>query len=70
MLVIDEVHHLVGRDDAGRYDGLVRLATGAPRLLLLSATPVLDDHGATLRLFHLIDPVAYPLEDPERLQVE
>lgn len=65
MLVVDEVHHLVGRDDAGKYDGLVRLAKGAPRLLLLSATPVLDDPGATLRLFHLIDPVAYPLEDSE-----
>jgi ATP-dependent helicase HepA len=65
LLVVDEVHHLVSRTDPSKYDELGRLAREAPRVLLLSATPVLDDHGATLRLFHLIDPVAYPLENPE-----
>src|SRR5262249_4237955 len=63
LLVVDEVHHLVARDSAASYAQLTRLAHAAPRLLLLSATPVMDDDDSTLRLFHLLDPATYPLED-------
>jgi len=63
MLVVDEVHHLVGREASSGYAKLSRLARASPKLLLLSATPVLDDTDATLRLFHLVDPAAYRLEE-------
>ena len=62
---LDEVHYLVVGDPSAGYRELARLAHGASKLLLLSATPVMDDNDATLRLFHLLDPVAYRLEDVE-----
>jgi ATP-dependent helicase HepA len=65
FLVVDEVHHLVADSSQGRdlYQQLRVLAHGAPRLLLLSATPVLADPNSTLRLLHLLDPEQFPLDD-------
>jgi ATP-dependent helicase HepA len=65
LLVVDEVHLLVERTAGPEYEQLRRLSHAAARVLLLSATPVLNDPNATLRLFHLVDPSAYRLEDAD-----
>lgn len=65
-LVIDESHHLVA-PKAGQeilaHDELAALAHTVPRLFLLTATPVLADPMATLRLLHLLDPQVHSLDD-------
>ncbi len=71
LLVVDEAHHLVGRAaqlDSPEFARLARIASAAPRLLLLSATPVLADDDATLALLHLLDPYAFPLSDLDSLR--
>ncbi|MGJ7523386.1 protein DpdE [Variovorax sp. LT1P1] len=66
MLVVDEAHHL-SRQVEGQANDLYRLlevhAARVPRLLLLSATPVLSDSAGFLRVMHLLDPVVFPLND-------
>ena len=71
LLVVDEAHHLVGRAsrlETPEFRRLAEVAASAPRLLLLSATPVLADDNATLALLHLLDPYAFPLSDLESLR--
>lgn len=69
ILVIDEAHQLAGRaehSDASLADSYSRLAEvchASPRLLLLSATPVLSDTAAFLGMLHLLDPAVHRLED-------
>ena len=65
LLIVDEVHHLVGYEGVAQkdYGVLARVAHQAERLLLLTATPVLSDDAATLALLHLLDPLTYPLDD-------
>jgi ATP-dependent helicase HepA len=66
LLVVDEAHRVARADDASaqtRYDQLRELARGADGLLLLSATPLLQDPRSLQRLLHLLSPLAYPLED-------
>jgi ATP-dependent helicase HepA len=69
MLVVDEAHRIAGgafSDDAAqriRYDRLRSLASGVPRLLLLSGTPVLHQEDQFLAMLHLLDPNAYLLSD-------
>lgn len=66
MLVVDEAHHL-SRQVEGQSNPLYGLlevhAACVPRLLLLSATPVLSDSAGFLRVMHLLDPVVFPLDD-------
>ena len=63
MLVIDEAHHLSGN---GELYALVRsTAVKVPRLLLLSATPVLRNEQGFLEMLHLLDPAVYPIEGGE-----
>lgn len=66
LLVVDEAHHLSRLADEGE-NGLYQLlqahAQRIPRLLLLSATPVLSDPQGFLRVLHLLDPVTFPLDD-------
>lgn len=66
MLVVDEAHHL-SRQVEGTSNSLYRLlevhAARVPRLLLLSATPVLSDSAGFLRVMHLLDPLVFPLND-------
>jgi ATP-dependent helicase HepA len=68
MLVVDEAHHL-SRQSTGSERELYALleshAKRVPRLLLLSATPVLGNAEEFLRVLHLLDPVVFPLEDLE-----
>ena len=69
LLVVDEAHRPALRafsSDPGErraYNQLRLLATRAPRLLLLSGTPVLHQEDGFLAMLHLIDPDAYPLHD-------
>jgi ATP-dependent helicase HepA len=68
MLVVDEAHHLSRQEtsDQREFYRLVREhARRVPRLLLLSATPVLGNAQEFLRVLHLLDPVVFPLDDFE-----
>ena len=48
---------------AGRYAALQQVARQIPRLLLLSATPVLNNEGKFLAMLHLLDPEVHRLDD-------
>lgn len=67
FLVIDEAHHLAAcATDAvpalrDLYARAARLAGTAPRLLLLSATPLLHNEATFLSMLHLIDAASHPL---------
>lgn len=63
MLVIDEAHHLAGNRPL--YELVQRTAVQVPRLLLLSATPVLRNEQGFLEMLHLLDPAVYPLDGGE-----
>lgn len=71
FLVVDEAHHLIKPrvDGNPTPDQLERLAVSSHRLLLLSATPVLDNPEATLALLHLLDPAKYHLDDREAFEL-
>jgi len=71
MLVVDEAHHLSDQGSMTRwrlYAMLEEHARTTPRLLLLSATPVLGDEAGFLRVLHLLDPIVFPLDDVEGLR--
>lgn len=65
LLIVDEAHNLVGHEGASSaaFQQLAGVAHQVDRLLLLTATPVLSDQGATLALLHLLDPTTYRLDD-------
>lgn len=66
LLVVDEAHHLSrsGNElDQSRFELVRRHSRHIPKLLLLSATPVLSDEAGFLRVLHLLDPVVFPLDD-------
>lgn len=63
LLIVDEAHHLAGGEGSPRYAALSSLAHAVPRLLLLSATPLLHNEGTFLRMLHLLDPDVYRLDD-------
>ncbi|MFF4625422.1 protein DpdE [Nonomuraea jabiensis] len=65
IVVVDEAHRLTGavtnrHDEA--YQKLCEISHNASSLLLLSATPVRSNEDGFLRMLHLLDPAAYPLE--------
>lgn len=61
MVVIDEAHHL--SRDTHLYKTLREAIIATPRLLLLSATPVLHNERGFLEMLHLLDPHVHRLED-------
>lgn len=71
MLIVDEAHqpaalaHSPSPRERQCYADLARIASQTPRLLLLSATPVLRNEDGFLAMLHLLDPAAYPLQDRE-----
>jgi ATP-dependent helicase HepA len=71
LLIVDEAHHAAAgafaADTAARemYAKLSELAHATPRVLLLSATPVLHHEPDFLAMLHLLDPTVYRLEDLE-----
>lgn len=69
MVVIDEAHHIAAwavspeLTERSRYKTVAAFtADTQKRVLLLSATPVLNNERAFLAMLHLIDPVLYPLD--------
>lgn len=60
MVVIDEAHHL--SRDRHLYETLRERIIAVPRLLLLSATPVLHNERGFLEILHLLDPGVYRLD--------
>ncbi|WP_260729938.1 protein DpdE [Dactylosporangium roseum] len=68
LVVVDEAHRLVAADTPDPSRSLLaEVCHASPRLLLLSATPVLHHEQAMLGLLHLLDPVVYRQEDLEGL---
>lgn len=68
LVVVDEVHNIAALHDAGPerdgiYASLVELTAAVPRLLLLSATPLLNNERTFLAMLHLLDPDIYRLDD-------
>ncbi|MGW3809339.1 protein DpdE [Micromonospora sp. NPDC005113] len=70
LVVVDEAHQLIteGDLDAEPYRNLESLALAVPRLLLLSATPVLRREMTHLALLHLLDPDVYALDKVEEFR--
>lgn len=71
MVVVDEAHRLTrpSSADADAYAAVRRAAERARGVLLLSATPLLEQPGSLQRLLHLLAPAGQPLsrlEDFER----
>lgn len=67
LLVVDEAHHFVSDE---LHPDLRWAAEGAPRLLLLSATPALGRSDILLRLLRLIDPDCYADVSLEAFQTQ
>jgi ATP-dependent helicase HepA len=67
MLVVDEAHHLTR--NRALYEAVRLAALRVPRLLLLSATPVLRNQLGFLEMLHLLDPLVFPLEDADRFRL-
>jgi ATP-dependent helicase HepA len=68
LLVVDEVHHLVGTSQGALAHAATQLGDLSQRvasLLLLSATPVLSDDERFLALLNMLDPIAHPIGDIE-----
>lgn len=71
LLVIDEAHRIAAgwrspvKELVARFDAARDVAHRVPRLLLLSATPVLHREHDLLAMLHLLDPDTYRLEDLE-----
>ena len=71
LLIVDEAHHIAAM--ATSTDAIQRrhfqtckqLAHKSDRLLLLSATPVLNNERDFLAMLHLLDPISYPLDNLE-----
>ncbi|MFF2522829.1 protein DpdE [Streptomyces liangshanensis] len=67
LVVVDEAHALARDSDEmpTLYRELAALAHAAPKLLLLSATPVTSHYTTHLGLLHLLDPNLYSWDDRE-----
>ncbi len=68
LVVVDEVHHLAAlaggdADSSETYTRLAGLTSAVPRLLLLSATPLLHNEQTFHAMLHLLDPDLYKLDD-------
>ncbi len=69
LLILDEAHHIAAMATASSriqrqsFETCKRLAHQSDRLLLLSATPVLNHEQDFLAMLHLLDPTTYRLDD-------
>ena len=63
MVVVDEAHHL--SHDRDLYSALRGTIIEVPRVLLLSATPVLHNERGFLEMLHLLDPHVHRLESEQ-----
>ncbi|GAB3333751.1 hypothetical protein GCM10027452_07190 [Micromonospora halotolerans] len=75
LLVVDEAHNLArlsasrSRELASRFERLREVALSSPRVLLLSATPVLHNEEILLAMLKLLDPNVYGDSSVEALRV-
>ena len=75
LAIIDEAQHPAAwsfSDDSRlrrSFARLQRLTTETPRLLLLSATPILHNEREFLAMLHLLSPEMYGLDDVEKLRM-
>ncbi len=71
FLILDEAHHIAAMATSSdavqrrRFETCKHLAHKSDRLLLLSATPVLNHEQDFLAMLHLLDPITYQLNDLE-----
>ncbi|RUT08305.1 hypothetical protein DSM106972_014730 [Dulcicalothrix desertica PCC 7102] len=71
LIIIDEAHHVAAMarsTDAVKrssFGAFKKLAHQSERLLLLSATPVVNNEEDFLSMLHLLDPTNYKLDDLE-----
>ena len=71
FLILDEAHHIAAMATSSdsiqrrRFQTCKHLAHKSDRLLLLSATPVLNHEQDFLAMLHLLDPSTYQLDDLE-----
>ena len=71
LLVVDEAHRVAAEAAAEpvegrhRYEALAALSHSVQKVVLLSATPLLQEPVSLLRLLHLLSPNSYPLDDAE-----
>jgi len=72
LLVVDEAHRLTRPDlfDGATFTTLRDLATSIPRLLLLSATPLLNNEASFFGMLHLLDPAVHDLKLVEDFRVK
>ncbi|GAA6623055.1 protein DpdE [Scytonema sp. NUACC26] len=76
LLIIDEAHHIAAMaisSETNRrrcFEICKHLANKSDRLLLLSATPVLNHEQDFLVMLHLLDPVTYRLDDLEGFRIK
>lgn len=74
LLVIDEAHNLAALADsdqadlANRYAQLAEVATNSKRLLMLSATPALNNEPVFLQMLKVLDPAVYANVSVENLR--
>ncbi len=66
ILVVDEAHRV--EPGSADYENLRALARSCPKLLLLSATPVIGNEAALLSLLRLLDPARWDDEQEETFQ--
>jgi ATP-dependent helicase HepA len=71
FLIIDEAHHIAAmsvstnRRERNLFDICRKMSHGTRGLLLLSATPALNNEESFLAMLHLLDPASYRLDDLE-----
>lgn len=74
LLIVDEAHNLAAlatsaeRGLAERYSKLAAVANKTPKLLLLSATPALNNEPVFLEMLKLLDPAIYSQVTVEQLR--
>ena len=61
MIVIDEAHHIGANEEVHHI--LLESIQQISSVLLLTATPVLNNEEKYLQILNLLDPVVYSLED-------
>ncbi|MGB6073210.1 MAG: protein DpdE [Rhodococcus sp. (in: high G+C Gram-positive bacteria)] len=74
LLVVDEAHNLANLRTSTtpalrqRYEKLAQIALSSPRLLLLSATPVLHNEQIFLGMLRLLDPALYGMATVDQIR--
>ncbi|XXX76051.1 protein DpdE [Sorangium sp. So ce134] len=74
IVVVDEAHNVAERSrspeahERRRYQRMIDIARRTPRLLLLSATPLVHNEETFLAMLHILDPESYRLDGIDDFQ--